>query len=227
MPGRRRVEHQQVGVGRPLQLLHLPQHEDVLDARRRRGHHIQGAGGHQSLGDPGQPVVAQVVEQSLIGGEGPGPHLAVTLPTTASGQHRLVVGEGELPEHGGQAGLALHLDDQGGQPGLGRGPGEGGAHDRFAHAALPGHDEQPRCCEEAGRVHGRRRYPGPVWSSHSWACSCCSRAPRPVPSPRRMAVRAMWRSSRSAACSTRCWSTSSTRRSAWPRTKEPSPWSCS
>ena len=50
---------------------------------RGGGHHVEGAGGHEALGDPRQAVVAEVVEQRLVGGQRAGPHLALA----RSGRH--------------------------------------------------------------------------------------------------------------------------------------------
>ena len=131
---------------------------------RGGGHHVERAGGHQPLRDAAQAVVVEVLEQGLVGRERAGPHLArARRARRRATSTDLVVVERPLAEHRGQPGLALDLDDQGRQPDAGGGAGQRGAHHRFADAALPGHDEQPRCCEEAGRVHDRRRYRGPVW----------------------------------------------------------------
>ncbi len=59
----------------PLQLLDLAQHQDVPNARNGRGHHVQRTRVDQPLGDPPQAVVDQVLEQGVVGGEGPGPDL--------------------------------------------------------------------------------------------------------------------------------------------------------
>ena len=155
MAGGGRVEHDEVGVAAPLELLHLAEDEDVLDAGGGGGHDVEGAGGHEPLRDPRQPVVAEVVEQGLVGGQRAGPHLALAGRSPARRQHGLVVVERLLAEHRGQARLALHLDDEGGQPDPSGGPGDRGGDHRFADAALPGHDEQPRCSEEATRIHDR------------------------------------------------------------------------
>ena len=80
-------------------------------------------------------------------------HVGRPVGTAAGRQRDLLVVERRLAEQGGQAALALDLDDQRGQPGQRRRPGQGGADGGFAHAALPGHDDHARCCEELRRIH--------------------------------------------------------------------------
>jgi hypothetical protein len=57
----------------PLELLDLAQDEDVPDPGDGRGHHVEGARGDQPLGDPAHPVVGQVFEEGVVGGDPPGP----------------------------------------------------------------------------------------------------------------------------------------------------------
>ena len=144
-----RIQEEQVGLPHPLQLLDLAQDEDVLDARRGGGHHVQGAGRHESTGDARQAVVAEVVEQGVVGRERAGPHLAVPVRPPTRVEDGLVVVEGPLAVHGGQTRLPLDLDHQRGQADACGGPGQRGRDHGFAHTALPGNDDQPRCSEEA------------------------------------------------------------------------------
>ena len=76
MTGGRCVDQHQIGDVAALDLLDLPQDEDVPDAGNGPCHQVDDPRGHQSLGDPPHPVVGQVLEQGVIGGDGPGPHRA-------------------------------------------------------------------------------------------------------------------------------------------------------
>ena len=142
-----------------LELLDLAEHQDVLDAGRGGGHHVERPGRHQPARDARQPVVVEVLEQRGVGGERAGPHVGRAVGPAARREHHLVVAELALAEHRGQARLALDLDDQGRQTGEGGGPGQRGADRRLADPALPGHDDQPRCSEELFRIHSARRPP--------------------------------------------------------------------
>ncbi len=77
--GGRAVEHDELGRvgspgrGRPLQLLDLAEHEDVLDTRSGGGDHVECARGDEPAGYPAHPVVLQVLEQGVVGGHGAGP----------------------------------------------------------------------------------------------------------------------------------------------------------
>ena len=66
----------EVGVAGPLELLDLAEHEDVLDARARRWPPRRGRRTTPAACEiRRQAVVAQVLEQGLVGGERAGPHL--------------------------------------------------------------------------------------------------------------------------------------------------------
>ena len=117
------------------------------------------------LRDARQPVVAEVLEQGGVGGERARPHVGGAVGPAARREHHLVVAELALAEHGGQARLALDLDDQGRQAGEGGGARQRGADRRLADPALPGHDDQPRCCEELFRIHSARRPPPRIGGS--------------------------------------------------------------
>jgi hypothetical protein len=152
MAGGGRVDHDEVGAVGPLELLDLPQHEDVLDPGYGRGDHVQGPRGHQPPGDAAHAVVLEVLEKGVVGREGPGPDLG------GAGQRRgeddLLVGEGiGVAEGGGKAALALDLDDEGGEPGFRRHPGQRRAHRGFADATLASDDEQPGLGAEPDRIH--------------------------------------------------------------------------
>ena len=174
--GGRRVEDDEVGgavgASRPLELLDLAEHEDVADAGHGGGDHVERAGGHQPLREPPEAVLAEVLEERVVGGERAGPDRPRA--PRRRGQLHLVVGERIHVEHRRQPALALDLDDEGGQAGPGRGAGEHGRHRRFADAALARHDDDTGSREESGVVHvpgslrrrGSRRHAGAqaMWS---------------------------------------------------------------
>ena len=68
------VHQDQVGGALALEALHLAQDEDVPDAGDGRRHHVERPRRHQALGDPLHPVVGEVLEQGVVGGDPPGPH---------------------------------------------------------------------------------------------------------------------------------------------------------
>ena len=72
--GGRRVEHDQVGGPGLFELLHLAEHEDVAHAGDGGGDHVEGARPSETLGDPSHTVTVEVLQQGVVGGEGPCPH---------------------------------------------------------------------------------------------------------------------------------------------------------
>ena len=74
--GGRGVHQDQVGDAAALDLLDLPEHQDVPDAGDGPGHQVDDPRGQQPLGHPAHPVVGQVLEQGVVGGDGPGPDRA-------------------------------------------------------------------------------------------------------------------------------------------------------
>ncbi len=56
----------------PLDLLDLAEHQDVPDPGDGPGHDVDDPRGEQALGDPAHPVVVQVLEERVVGGDGPG-----------------------------------------------------------------------------------------------------------------------------------------------------------
>ena len=174
------VEDEHVGRLGPLQLLDLAQHEDVADAGGGGGDDVERSGRHQALGDPGQPVILEVLEQGAVGRDGAGPDVGRTLGPAALVEHEVVVPELVVAEHPGQARLALDLDHEGRPAGQRRGPSHGRGDHRFAHATFPGNDEQPRCSEVLRRIHRflsttaglvagtEPPYPGSSPASSSW-----------------------------------------------------------
>jgi len=117
-----------------LQLLDLAEHDDVVDARGGGGDHVDDAGRRQALGDPPEPVLAQVLGERLRCRD-------------------LLVreGAGQLPQHR----LAVELDDQHPVPRSGGRVRQDGRYRGLSHATLPGHDRDP----EQARIDGLRRHP--------------------------------------------------------------------
>ena len=73
VPGRGGVEDDQVGGAGALERLHLAQHEDVPHPGHRGRDDVERAGAGEPPGDPAHTVVLEVLEQGLVGGQGPGP----------------------------------------------------------------------------------------------------------------------------------------------------------
>ena len=88
------VEHDEVGGVGALECLDLPQHEDVLHARHRGGDHVEGAARGEPARDPPHPVVLEVLEQRLVGGEGPRPEAGAQLLLLV-GERRTIEARGE------------------------------------------------------------------------------------------------------------------------------------
>ncbi len=153
VPGGRRVEHDQVRRPRLFELLHLAEHEDVAHAGHRGRDHVEGARPSETLRDPSHTVGVEVLEQGVVGGEGPGPHPRSEL--------RFLVGERSLAEARRQARFALDLDDQHAHARPGRRGGQRGGHRRLADPTLARHDHDPGGRAEALEVHGHRCYGSP------------------------------------------------------------------
>ena len=107
MAGRGRVDDDQVGRLAPLELLDLAEHEDVLDAGRGGGHHVDGARLDSSRFEIRRmPWSSRYSTRASSG--------VSVRARTPSATTRLVVVERCRPSEGGaEAALALDLDDQG------------------------------------------------------------------------------------------------------------------
>ena len=66
-----RVQDNEVEASGRDDLLDLAEDEDVLDAGRRGGDHVQRARGHEPTGETFHPVVAQVLDQGIVRSEPP------------------------------------------------------------------------------------------------------------------------------------------------------------
>ena len=177
----RSIEHEKVCGGRLFELLHLAEHEDVADTRNRRGHHVEGAAGHQPLRDAVHPGRLQILHEGLVRGEGPGPDLAHAAIEVGLGQDHLVIRESRFSVHRGQARLALHLDNERCETPLGGGPSKRGRNRGFAHSALARNDDKTGCSEELRWIHPSPLIIGFVRST----CVAQTTHPRCPPSPSR------------------------------------------
>ena len=156
MAGRRTVEHDQVSVAAPLELLHLAQHEDVLDAGRRRRDDVEHSGVGQPLRYPPQAVVVEVLDQCPARRDRPTADPAGALRSEVVAEHRLVVGEhivGVATEQARQPGLALDVDDEHAQSGLGCRARQHSRYRCLPDTALAGNHQQPRGGEELQWIH--------------------------------------------------------------------------
>ena len=135
--------------------LTLPRMRMSLMPGRGGGHDVEGAARGQPLGDARHPVVAEVLEQGVVGSERASPDVGRAFRPAPRRQRDLVVGERLLAEHRGQSGLALDLHDQRRQPRERGGARQCRRNGGFADAALPGHDDEPGCSEELRWIHGQ------------------------------------------------------------------------
>ncbi len=83
MPRGGRVEQDQVDGARPFELLDLAEHEDVLDAGRRGGDHVERTASHEPVREPAHAVVDEVLEQGVGRGDRPGQDRPPTGPSSA------------------------------------------------------------------------------------------------------------------------------------------------
>ena len=149
-----RVEDEHVGGGGPLELLDLAEHEDVADARRRRCATTSSAPDDTSrLTMRDRPWSSRYSSRAPSGVIVRAVIVGLSLGSAALAEHQFVVAQPLLAEHPGQSRLALDLDDEGRPTGQRSRPGHGRRDHRFAHAAFPGNDEQPRCSEVLRRIH--------------------------------------------------------------------------
>ena len=130
------VDNDEIRGSLLLERLHLAEDEDVLHTRDRRGHDLERARADQPFRDAPQPVVLEVVDERLIGGERPA--------ADPRRQLRLLVPERWAAEAGRQPRFALDLDDQHAQAGVRSGGGEGRGHRRLPYWGLA-----PRLAAEA------------------------------------------------------------------------------
>ena len=140
MAGGRAVDDDDVPVAAALELLDLAEHDDVVDAGRGRRHDVDHARRRQSAGHPPEPVLAQVRLQRHRAGDRP-----------RTGCEPTSLRPGGRPDELGQHRLAVQLDDQDPQPGVGRGAGEDCRYRGLADASLARHDRDAGGSEHAAQ----------------------------------------------------------------------------
>ena len=138
------VDDDHVGRPGPLQGLHLAENEDLPHAGHGGRQDVERSGAHQPLRHPPEAVGLQVLDQGLVGRQGEDGHPGVDL---------LLAADNGRSEHRCQPGLPLQLDQQRPPAGPGGGHGQGGGGRRFAHSALPGHDDHPERGAPLGQLH--------------------------------------------------------------------------
>ena len=134
MPSGGAVDDDHIGCPGPLQRLHLAEHEDLLHPRHGSGDDVERPAVHQPLRHPPQTVGLEVLDERVVGRQGQDGDAGIGLHLAADGVE---------PEHRSQPGLALQFHQQRPPAGPGGGHGQGGGGRRFAHSALPGHDDHP------------------------------------------------------------------------------------
>ena len=137
MTGRRAVDHDEVVGTRSLELLDLAEHHDVVDPGRGRADHVDHAGSIQSFGDPGEPVVAEV----LVEGVGCG------------NRHHLEVGDQFR-----QGRLAVEFDDQHTQTLPRCGAGDDSRYRGLPHTPLARHHDDSSGGQRLQRIFALRRH---------------------------------------------------------------------
>ena len=139
----RGIEDDEVGDLRGLERFDPTQHQQISNARGSRGHHIDGAGGHQAPGDASQAMVGQILGQSLVRGYQTASYIGIAAGSTAGVKGLFKAREFRGGKQSADRSTRGETDQQGGDSGPSGGPGQGCGHGAFAHASLPGHDEDP------------------------------------------------------------------------------------
>ena len=183
------------------------------------------------------PWSCEVLDEGVVGGERAGRDVGRAVAAATGREHDLARSRTAAGRTGWPARSCPRPRRSGRTGPVERGrPGQRGADRRLAHAALPGHDDDARCCEELRRIQVvslrrpvGRRLPTPVRSRPPIASTAGHRALGAAAAGSRPGCRgrigtaaaatpatgdghprpATWPCSRSAACSTRCWSTPS------------------
>ena len=105
--------------------------------------YVDGPGGRQTPGDAGQTVIGEILRQCLVRSHETASDIGISARSTPSMEglfEGCEVGLGKEPTDGPAGG---QTNEKGGNAGAGGGPGQGRGHGAFAHAPLPGHDEDP------------------------------------------------------------------------------------
>ena len=138
MTGGRTVDDDDVPLAAALELLDLAEHDDVVDARRGGGHDVDHAGRRQPAGDAPEAVLAQVGLERRRRRRSP---RTATSPTS-SAQHR----------------LAVELDGEHAQAGVGGRSGEDCRYRGLADAPLARHDGDASGGQLRHRIDELRRH---------------------------------------------------------------------
>ena len=139
----RGIKDDEIGCSRGLERLDPAQHQEIPNARSGGGHHIDGAGGHQTPSDAGQSVVSQILGESLVRGYQTASDIGIPGWSTPGVEGLLKASELRCCEETANRSTRGEADQHGGHSGPSGGPGQGRGHRAFAHASLPGHDEDP------------------------------------------------------------------------------------
>ncbi len=150
MAGGGRVDDDQVGRPGAFELLDLAQHQHVSNPGDGGGDDIDDPGGDEPARHPMEPVVTQVLEQRVVGGDPTSAHRA---PAVVEECRVLVVERAALAERGGHRGLSLQLDQEDGQSVAGRQEGQRRRSRRLADATLAGDHQHLALGAERGDVH--------------------------------------------------------------------------
>ena len=142
MAGSGCVEDDEIGGPGRFEALDPAEHQKIADAGGGGGDDLYGATGRQTSGQTGQTVIGQILGQRLVRGHETASDVA--LARSGPGMKGLFdageVGLGEQSADGAAGGQAYQ---KGGKSAPGGRAGQGCGHGAFAHASLPGHDEDP------------------------------------------------------------------------------------
>ena len=153
MAGRRRIDDDQIGGAVTFELLHLAEHEQMLEAGCRRSDHRQRGRGRRSAQHAADPLEFEVVAERLVGGNRAAPDLAGALDPP---QDPVGVVEFTSPEQRTHPGSAVDGDEQhvgalaGGSECVCR------RDRRRSDAALARHDSDPSAREPVVNHHPSR-----------------------------------------------------------------------
>ena len=139
----RSIEDDEVGDLGCLESFDSTQHEQIPNARGSCGHDVDGAGGHQAAGDASQAVIGQILGQRLIRGHETAADIGIAIRSSAGVEGLFNACELRCGKEAADWATRGQTDQKRGQSGPSGGPGQGRRHGAFAHASLPGHDEDP------------------------------------------------------------------------------------
>ncbi len=148
------VHEDEIGGALALEALDLAENQDVPDARDGGRDDVEGSRGHQALRNPFHPVVGQVLEQRVVGGDPAGPHR----PTPGQGLDarnlRLVVAQGTgAAERGRDPGFALELHHEDRKACVSSHSGQSGGDRGLADPTFARYHQDPALPAKGGDVH--------------------------------------------------------------------------